>query len=228
MRNVPYRELVGALIWLSVVSRPDISFAATHLARFNANPGKTHWNSAKRVLRYLKGSRDRQLTLGINSGDPNKLTAYSDSDWGRDVDSRRSISGYVFLLGDSVIAWSSKQQPTVSVSSTEGEYMSSSYATRQGLWLRRLLTEIRLELDNIPTTLFLDNRGAMDLSKEARHHQRTKHIDIHHHFIRERVEDNTFKIIHCPSKLMLADGLTKPLNRDDFSKMVDGLSLLLY
>jgi hypothetical protein len=228
MRNVPYRELVGALIWLSIVSRPDISFAATHLARFNANPGKTHWNSAKRVLRYLKGSRERQLTLGINSGNPNELTAYSDSDWGRDIDSRRSISGYVFLLGDSVIAWSSKQQPTVAVSATEGEYMSGSYATRQGLWLRRLLTEIGLELDDIPTTLFLDNRGAMDLSKEARHHQRTKHIDIHHHFIHERVEDRTFEIIHCPSELMLADGLTKPLPRDGFSKMVEGLGLLLY
>ena len=228
MRNVPYRELIGALIWLSIVSRPDISFAATHLARFNANPGKTHWNSAKRVLRYLKGSRGRQLTLGINSGNPNELTAYSDSDWGRDIDSRRSISGYVFLLGDSVIAWSSKQQSTVAASATEGEYMSGSYATRQGLWLRRLLTEIGLELDNIPTTLFLDNRGAMDLSKEARHHQRTKHIDIHHHFIRERVEDNTFEIVHCPSELMLADGLTKPLARDGFSKMVDGLGLLLY
>jgi hypothetical protein len=114
------------------------------------------------------------------------------------------------------------------VSATEGEYMSGSYATRQGLWLRRLLTEIGLELDDIPTTLFLDNRGAMDLSKEARHHQRTKHIDIHHHFIRERVEDRTFEIIHCPSELMLADGLTKPLPRDGFSKMVEGLGLLLY
>jgi hypothetical protein len=134
----------------------------------------------------------------------------------------------VFLLRDSVIAWSSKQQPTVAVSATEGKYMSGSYTTHQGLWLHRSLTEIGLELDNIPTTLFLDNRGAMDLSKEARHHQCTKHIDIDHHFIRECVEDNTFEIIHCPTKLMLADGLTKPLAHDGFSKMVDRLSLLLY
>jgi hypothetical protein len=154
---VPYRELIGALIWLSIVSQPDISFTATHLARFNTNPGKTHWNSAKHVLRYFKGSRKRQLTLGINLGNPNELTAYSDSDWGCDIDSRRSISGYVFLLGDSVIAWSSKQQPTVAVSATKGEYMSGSYTTCQRLWLCRLLTEIELELDNIPTTLFLDN-----------------------------------------------------------------------
>ena len=130
MRNVPYHELVGALIWLSIVSQPDISFAATHLVCFNANPGKTHWNSAKHVLHYLKGSCEQQLTLGINSGDPNELTAYSDSDWGCDIDSHRSISGYVFLLGDSVIVWSSKQQPTVAVSATEGEYMSGSYTTR--------------------------------------------------------------------------------------------------
>jgi hypothetical protein len=134
----------------------------------------------------------------------------------------------VFLLGDSVIAWSSKQQPTAAMSATEGEYMSGSYTTCQGLWLPSLLTEIGLELDDIPTTLFLDNCGTMDLSKAAHHHQRTKHIDIHHHFIRKHVEDHTFEIIHCPSELMLADGLTKLLPCNSFSKMVEGLGLLLY
>ena len=127
--------------------------------------------------------------------------------------------------GQDVIMWSSKQQPMVAVSATEGEYMSGSYTTCQGLWLRHLLTEIGLELDNVPTTLFLNNHGAMDLSNEACHHQ---HTDIHHHFICKHVEDNTFKIIHCPTQLMLTDGLTKPLACNSFSKMVDGLGLLLY
>ena len=228
MMNCPYRELVGALIWLAIVSRLDIAMAATHLARFNSNPGVTHWKAAKRVLRYLKGTQKLQLTLGISSGDPNELIAYSDSDWGRDTDNRRSVSGYVFLLGDSAISWNSKMQTTVAASSTEAEYMSLSHAARQGLWMRRFLVEIGLELEGIPTTVFLDNKGAMDLSKDSRHHARTKHIDIHHHFICERVEDGTFHIVHCPSNQMLADGLTKPLPRELFSHMIGGLRLISY
>ena len=80
MKNIPYRELVGALTWLTVVSRPDIAFAATYLARFNANPGPTHWKAAKHVLRYLKGTRDYHLTLGLQSGNSNELTVFADSD----------------------------------------------------------------------------------------------------------------------------------------------------
>ena len=106
--------------------------------------------------------------------------------------------------------------------------MSASYAACQGLWLCHLLIELGLELEDIPTTFYLDNRGTMDLSKEARHHQRTKHIDIHHHFVHERVEDSTFKVIHCPTDLMVADSLTKPLACDTFSNMVDALGLIPY
>lgn len=100
-------------------------------------------------------------------------------------------------------------------------------ATRHGLWLRRLLTELGLdELEDSPTTLFIDNRSAIDLTKDNRNHPRTKHIDIIHHFIRERVEDGTFSVIHCPSAEMLADGFTKPLAREPFNKMVEGLGLV--
>jgi hypothetical protein len=164
----------------------------------------------------------------MNLGDPNEFIGYADSDWGRDIDCCRSISGYVFLLGDSVFSWSSKQQPTVAASATEGEYMSGSHSTRQGLWLRRMLIELGLELEDISTTIFIDNHGAINLLKDSCYQQRTKHIDIQHHFICEHVEDGTFEIIHCPSHLMLADGLTKPLPRDSFTKMVDGLGLISY
>ena len=91
---------------------------------------------------------------------------YADSDWGRDIDNHCSVSGYVFLLGDLAISWSAKKQPTVAGSSTEAEYMSLSYAARQGLWIRRLLIELGLELESIPTTIYVDNRGAIDLSKD--------------------------------------------------------------
>jgi hypothetical protein len=175
-----------------VLVRPDIRSPcvrqegfSTHLAGFNM--GEAHWHSAKHVLRYLKSARNRCLTLGINSGDPNEFVGYSNSDWGHDIDCGRSISGYVFLLGDSVISWSSKQQPTVAASATEGEYISHS--TRQEPWLCR----------SIPTTIFIDHRGAIDLWKDSHYLQRAKHIDIRHHLIREHVEDGTVEIIHWPS-----------------------------
>ena len=229
MKSQPYHELVGALIWLSVVSCPDIAFAATHLARFNANPGKAHWKAAKCVLCYLKGTHLLCLTLRLHSdGNEAKCTGYSDSDWGCDINNWWSIAGFVFLLSDSVILWNSKKQPTVAMLATEGKYMATSHSARQGIWLRHLLIEFGLELENKAITLFLNNCGTMDLSKEAHFHTRTKHIDIHHHFIRECVENKTIEVIHCPSSSMLADGLTKPLAHTLFSNMADNLGLTPY
>ena len=135
MQNVPYRELIGALMWLAVVSQPDIAFAATYLACFNANPGPIHWKAAKHMLRYLKGAIGCQLTLGLHSGNSNELIVYANSDWGCDINNRHSVLGYVFMLGDSAICWSAKKQPTVAVSSTEAKYMSVLHTARQGLWI---------------------------------------------------------------------------------------------
>ena len=227
MMNVPYRELIGALTWITVVSRLDIAFTTTYLARFNANPGPTHWKAAKHVLWYLNSMKQHYLTLGLQSGNSNKLTIFTDSDWGCDIINRCSVSGYVFMLGDLVISWKAKQQPTVAASSTEVEYMSVSQTAHQGLWIRRLLIELGLnhiELD--PTTMFLDNCGTVNLSKGSHHHDHTKHIDIQHHFICEHIEDGTFHIIHCPTHLMLANALTKPLPFPTFSHCRDGLGLI--
>ena len=227
MMNVPYRELIGALTWIAVVSHPDIAFMTTYLAWFNANPGLTHWKAAKHVLQYLNGTKQHYLMLGLQSSNLNELTVFTDSDWGHDIVNQHLVSGYVFMLGDSATSWKAKQQPTVAASSTEVEYMSVLQMARHGLWIRRLLIELGLnhiELD--PTTVFLDNCSAINLSKESHHHNRTKHIDIQHHFIREHVEDGTFHIIHCPTHLMLADAPTKPLPFPTFSHCRDGLGLI--
>ena len=227
MANKPYRELIGALTWISITSHPEIAFTATHLAQFNSNPSEAHWEASKTVLRYLKGSIDCHLTLGLQDGNPTELVAYSNSDWGCNIDSHCSIAGYVFLLRLSTISWSSKKQVTVATSSIEGEYQAGSMTARHILWLCRLLIELSLnELETSPTTIFIDNRGAIDLTKDNWHHQRTKHIDIVHHFIQERIKDKTFAVIHCPSAEMLADGFTKPLPRKPFCRMVDGLGLI--
>ncbi|EMD35853.1 hypothetical protein CERSUDRAFT_124463 [Gelatoporia subvermispora B] len=229
MKRRPYRELLGALTWISVISRPDISFAVNNLAQFNADPGPKHWRAAKRILQYLTGTRDYRLVLGGDDADTHTfdtLAGYSDSDWARNIDDRRSVSGYVFKIGKATVAWSSKKQTTVAASSTEGGYMALSFAAKQGLWMRRLLTEMGCPHERAPTTIRGDNQGSIDLTKDARHHARTKHIDVHHHFVRERVSDGTFVVEHQPSRQLVADILTKPLEREDFERLRDSLGLV--
>ena len=165
--------------------------------------------------------------MGLHLNNPSELITYADLDWGRDMDTCRSVSGYILLLGKSAISWSAKQQPTVAASSTEAGYMSVSHTARQGLWLRHLLIELGLtHLRSDPTIIYLDNHGAMELAKELCHHNWTKHIDIQHHFVRERVEDGTYKIVHCPTGQMLADIITKPLHFPTFSIHRDNLGLI--
>jgi hypothetical protein len=165
------------------------------------------------------------LVLGGDTEAPTALSAYSDSNWAEDRDDRRSTSGYVLKLGDSTISWNSKKQTTVAASSTEAEYMAAAYCSRHILWVRNLLTELEVKIS--PTPFFLDNKSSIDLTKESRHHQRTKHIDVAHHFVRERVEDHSLDVRYISTKEQLADGLTKPLSRMIFESMVNRLGLTL-
>jgi hypothetical protein len=222
----PYRELVGALTWISQISRPDIAFAACYLGQFSANPGPEHWAAAKRVLRYLAGTRNAYLTLGGDSKDPTRLVIYSDADWARDVTNRRSVSGYIVQLGSATVSWSSKKQHTVTTSSTESDYLALSYTAKQGLWIRMFLSQIGVALPS-PTVIFGDNTGSISIAKAARHHSQTKHIDVHHHFIQEKVKDKIFTLLHVRTEEQLADICTKPLPFPQFSFLVDHLGITL-
>jgi hypothetical protein len=225
MRGVPYRELVGSLLWVSRIAFPQITHAVCQIARFTQNPGRAHWNAAKQILRYLKGAKASILVLG---GDPDTaqcLVAYSDSNWAEDLDDRRSTSGYAIRLGTATVSWSTKKQTTVATSSTEAEYMAAHHCSKQVVWLRNLLTELGTTAAESPTRMYLDNRGAIDIAKDPKHHQRTKHIDVQHHYIRERVALKILDIEHIPSCDMLADGFTKALPRVLYDRMLDGLGL---
>ena len=118
MKSVPYSSGVGSLMYAMTTTRPDIAYAVSVLSSYMANPGQQHWIALKRVLRYLQGTRNYGLVLG---GSSVELSGWCDADWANDKDTRRSVSGYIFNIGDGVISWQSKRQPTVAMSSTEAE-----------------------------------------------------------------------------------------------------------
>src|ERR1700731_3776188 len=163
--------------------------------------------------------------LGTLDNDLDCLVGYSDSDWAHNIDDRHSISGYMFQLRLLSMSWGSKKQPTIATSPTKGEYMMISYSIKQELWLCYFLTEIGLDPNGTLTTLFIDNIGAIELSKETCHHSRTKHINVHHHFICSHVTDKTFIISHIPLLDQLTDICTKPLIYNSFSHLLSHIGL---
>jgi hypothetical protein len=164
------------------------------LSQFNTNFGEQHWRAAKRVLRYLRNTENLGLMFK-KSGQ--ELVGYTDADWGGSVDDRRSYTGYVFNFANAAVSWESRKQRTVAMSSTEAEYMALSESTKEAIHLRRFLSEV---LDQPSTTIiFNDNQGAGQLSKNHVFHNRTKHVDIRHHFIREAVERGDIKVEYLPT-----------------------------
>lgn len=217
-KDLNYLEIVGALLWVTQ-TRPDIQYAVGVLAQFGQNPGKPHLEAAKRILRYLKGTAHFKLRLG-HGGDADgslELVGWSDSDWAQDTDTRQSVGGFSFEIGGGHVSWSSKKQPTVATSTVESEYMAAANATKEAIWLRYLLTD----LGHPPvaaTVIRADNQGCIALSRNPVAHSRAKHIDIWHHFIRERVAMNEVDLQYCSTKDMIADIFTKALPRDTFEK----------
>ncbi|KAL1582041.1 hypothetical protein WHR41_09299 [Cladosporium halotolerans] len=217
MEVVRYQSAVGSLMYLMTATRPDIAFAVSMVSRFAQSPSDSHWKAVKRIMRYLRGTASRGVTLGGGSA---KLTGYSDADWGGDHATRRSTSGYIFMMGGGPISWCSKRQATVALSSCEAEYIALTQATKEAVWLRLLLTELGVP-DAEPTRILADNQGAMALAKNPEFHTRTKHIDIQYHFVRQEVGRKRVQLEFVGSEDMLADCLTKALPAKAFRKFLD-------
>jgi len=206
MKNVPYREAVGSLMYASMGTRPDITFATSTVAQYLENPGWEHWEAVKRIFRYLKGTKDLKLVFG---GETSDLVGFVDAD-GASQDHRRAISGYVFMVDGGAVSWSSKKQELVTLSTTEAEYVVATHVAKEAVWLRRLIGELFSTVAE-PTTLFGDNQSAIALAHGGQYHACTKHIDIRYHFIRYIIEAGSIKLIYCPTDDQTADTLTKAL-----------------
>ncbi|KAM3298360.1 hypothetical protein ACQJBY_040029 [Aegilops geniculata] len=209
-----YRSLAGALQYLTF-TRPDIAYAVQQICLHMHDPRDQHLSLVKRVLRYIKGTLHHGLQLVPSSMD--RLVAYTDANWAGCPDTRRSTSGYGVFFGDNLISWSSKRQHTVSRSSAEAEYRAVANAVAEASWLRQLLQELHRPLLSA-TVVFCDNVSAVYMSTNPVQHQRTKHIEIDLHFVRDRVALGHIRVLHVPSSRQFADifikGLPSPLFLD--------------
>lgn len=204
-----YAELVGSLLWLSNSTRPVITQATNLLARYMSCPTVCHYNLGMCVLRYQAGTVSYGLTLGGTTGKV-ALAGFCDSDFAGDIDTRRSTTGFVFTLNGSAVSWQSKLQQTVARSTTEAEYMAAAAAVREALWLRKLQAEFEGGTMR-PVMMHSDSQGALAVLKNASGTARTKHIDVLHHFARDRIMRGEVTVAYLPSTEMIADCLTKAL-----------------
>lgn len=209
LHGVPYQELIGCLLYISQGTRPDISYVVNLLSKYNNRPEMQHWNALKRVLRYLKGSQDYRLTFK-NVPDENMTHGYCDADWASSEDDRRSCTGYVFTFQGGSISWNSRRQPTVALSTTEAEYMSLTSCIQEGLWLKQFQEELWPCLKTEPLVIYCDNQSCIKLSGTDGYHSRTKHIDVRHHFIRDKISAGLIEVRYIQTGEMVADALTKP------------------
>lgn len=216
-----YRSLAGALQYLTF-TRPDIAYAVQQICLFMHDPRDLHLQAPRRILRYIQGTKDKGLHLLKNQN--MTMTAYSDADWAGCPSTRRSTSGFCVFLGDNLLSWSAKRQPTVSRSSAEAEYKGVANVVAETCWLRNLLLEMHCPLRRA-TIVYCDNISAVYLSSNPVQHQRTKHIEIDIHFVREKVHMGQVKVYHIPAAFQYADIFTKGLPTSLFTSFRSSLGV---
>ena len=209
MSRVPYASAVGSLMYAMVCTRPDIAHSVGVVSRFLSNPGKEHWEAVKWILRYLRGTS--RVCLCFGSSEP-LLVGYTDSDMASDVDSRKSVSGFLMTFAGGAVSWQSKLQKCVALSTTEAEYIAITEGCKEALWMRRFLDELGLRQDKY--VVFSDSQSAIHLSKNSSFHSRSKHIDVRYHWIRDLLETKQLHLAKVHTSENGSDMLTKTLPKE--------------
>jgi hypothetical protein len=219
-----FRMKVGSLIYAAISTRPDITHAVNIASRYMSNPDQTHMNAVNKILRYLNESNNYGLMykdneININNNNDNELTifGYCDADWGGDINDRTSTTGYCTFIDDNLISWNTKKQQTVAISTAEAEYMAAVEVTKELLWLKQLLNELNYEI-KLPIKIYIDNLSAIYIAQHDVQHDRTKHIDIKYHFIKQYVEEKIIELEWISTEKQLADIFTKALGKNLFTK----------
>ncbi len=219
-----YKRLVGKLMNLASETRPDIAFVVGQLSKHNVDPKKDHLQAAKRVVRYLRRIMKMGLIFGQESNNrlPRDLSPYGvigfvESNFAEDPKDRKSVMNYCFFLNGVLVSWCSKKQKTISISTTEAEYIALGHTAREVIWIRRFINEMKLEVVE-GLTLHGDNKMSIALTKHVESQYCTKHIDVQHHYIQELVNEGELTVKWILGSEMLADGMTKALSTKTFRK----------
>ena len=217
-----YQQEVGSLMYLMTKTRPDLAYPIGLIARYMANPGPEHFKALERLWKYL--AQTPKLGLFYHS-DPLAVDGYTDSDWGGDIGTRRSTTGFIFLFRKSPVSWSSKLQKTVALSSCEAEYMALKEAIKEQLYIRAILAEIPYFKGIGSKTLYTDSASAIELANNPVFHHRTKHIDIQYHFVREAYQEGLSQLTYIPTEGQLADAMTKPVDQAKWLRFIEAIGL---
>lgn len=210
----PYRELVGCLMYGMIATRPDLSFAVNYFSRYQHDQTEARWKGLKRILRYIKGTLNYNLCYKPKGAE--NLTCYVDADFGSESD-RKSTSGFLLQVFGNTVCWTTRRQTSVSLSSTEAEYVALATAAAELTWLKNLLVDLNIN-SNIPPTIYEDNQSCIHLLSKWEH-KRLKHVDIKYNFVRDLHEKKLIKVVYINTKNQLADILTKSIPKIQFVKL---------
>ncbi|MCO5567543.1 hypothetical protein L7F22_021237 [Adiantum nelumboides] len=211
MAKVLYSSAVGSLMYAMVTTRPDIAIVVGVVSRYMANPGKNHWNAVKRLLRYLKGTASKCLRFENSEA---SIVGYTDADYAGCSDTRKSTFSYVFLVVKAAVSWRSVLQTCTSSSTTESEYVAASSASKEAVWLARLVGELGIHQISV---LHCDSQSAITLAKNPVFHSKTKHIEVQYHVVRNILTTKRIELIKVHTDDNSADALTKNLTSERFT-----------
>ncbi|WVZ01479.1 hypothetical protein V8G54_027548 [Vigna mungo] len=224
MESVPFSNGIGSIMYGMVCTRPDVAHGVSVLSQFMVNPGPTHWEALKWMLRYIRGSLGTGLSFQNNFQGGGYIEGFVDSDFAGCMDTRKSRSGYVFTLFGTAVSWRSTLQSVVALSTTEAEYYALAEGVKEALWLKGLVRE--LGFDQKSVCVHCDSQSAIHLANHQIYHSRTKHIDVKLHFVRSIVESGDVQICKIASEENPADMLTKPLAKERFLLLLSRIRCL--
>lgn len=216
-----YQRLVGRLMYLAH-TRPNLAYVLSVISQFMHSPSEEHMKVVTRVLRYLKSSPGKGILF--KKGENLKIEGYTDADWAGSIEDRRSTSGYFTFMGGNLVTWRSKKQEVVARSSAEAEYRGMAKAICELLWIRNLMQELLIEQTNA-MKLYCDSKAACDIAHNPVQHDRTKHVEVDRHFIKEKLEEKIIEVLHVRSQEQLADILTKAVSSQSFNCCLNKLGI---
>ena len=210
--NHEYRKLIGMLLYIVVNTRPDIAASIAILSKKVEQPRNIDMNELKRVIRYLKGTRELKLKLNDKRNNNEKLIAFSDANWAEDRTDRKSTSGHYCNLNGGTISWFSRKQNIIALSSCEAEYVALAETCKEVTWIREILKSFGITTSEA-TLVYTDNQSCIAMVENKKQSNKTKHIDIKYHYVKEEVERKQVILKYVPTEHNVADLMTKPLGR---------------